>query len=366
MTILRRFTLTALLMTITGAGIQASEPNGDTVTIDVKHRVGEVGHLRTVSKSFGSIKMMETAPAQPFSQTFTQEMRMECKKLFEDGSALYEVQLSRVAMDMNSMGMVVSYDSAKPVSDESDVPPAAGAISAIFGAMTDGQFEIEFGPDLRPKAIRGYKEMIRAMMEQLGDSPEMAAAKPVLKQMESFFDDENMKLMVASQSRGFPPGGKARIGDTWEDHWDMKFGMLNMSMIYHATYTMADVVEHRGRRCAKVTYTSTIDSGAKPGADATEPPKNLTESFMRRMETRMIGSELEGEVYWDLSNGDMLDQTEVGKYEMVIEMKPDPDQPGPAGTGFKMTHSFNTAVTTTLLDDPRETPATQPAAQSPR
>ena len=349
---------------LVGLGVSAAqaETPGTSGPIEFKFvtKVGDVERIKLTVKVVGSMQMPGPMQAQKFSQTIEQVLAGKCTKVNPDKSAVFEVSIERYAFKMSMMGMAMEFDSA--TFDPEKAPnPMAKVMGKLGTAMTKVTFTVVVGPDGRPLKLEGLSKAVGKIIEDLGDEGELGQMKGMLEQMEGVFDDEFMYQEMEGHYRIVPPGGQARIGDTWEDKWEFRMPMFNAKCQGKGRYELVGVETIGGRSCAKIRIKESYEMVKRDESDEANGggDTQATKTIFDRMNFEMSSSGAEGVGYWDYEEGTLVRLRQADNLTIRIEMKADPDAENP-----KMKHGFGTIVqklkTSTSLDLIEGDPQTEP------
>jgi len=115
--------------------------------------------------------------------------------------------ISKIAMNINTGGMNISYDSDKAV-DSSDM--ISSTIGKVLGAMKNGQFTFTMNEKGDIGSISGINEMMEKMMAS------SSGLGPMTSGISNAFDEDNFKENL-KQAFGIYPGKPVKPGDTWSN-----------------------------------------------------------------------------------------------------------------------------------------------------
>ena len=190
--------------------------------------------------------------------------------------------ISRIAMNVNTAGMNINYDSDKPA-DSSDA--ANGAMGKVLGAMKGGEFTFTMNEQGKIGSVTGINEMMQRMMQSIN----VPDANAMAQSMGTSFNEENFKQNI-QQAFGIYPGKPVKPGDTWTSAMNMNNSGMEMKM--DNTYTLESVSGDN----ANVKVDSKISS-----------PSNATAS---------INGTMKGTMKYDISSGVPVD----GDLDMNMNM----------------------------------------------
>ena len=200
----------------------AAGPEGIQIDFRPVYELGRVCRQRILCKTFGSMKLSDLVPELKFSQTFEQEMTTTCRKINPDKSAVLDLTLGRVVMKQSMAGMEMEFDSQTFDPNEAKDPGKA-VVGNIFRAMADCKLTLTLGPDGQPRAVEGFTKVMDKICDELSKDAPSRIAKQVLEVLRKAFDDKAMGESMKQYYRMVPPPGRRRIGDKWEQAWNMTF-----------------------------------------------------------------------------------------------------------------------------------------------
>lgn len=174
------------------------------------------------------------------SMDMTMEVSATCETHDEPGQKKVTTRIDRFVMDMDSMGMKMSYDSAKEGSEETLLGQQG------MGQLVDTEIVMIFDENDEVIAVEGMEALQGAQM----------------------LDQEQFQQLVnPSMQLGIAPEGVA-VGDTWENDMTVSLGAqvgemtTRMQLEYTGDETIADAP------CAVIDYTGASEfdfAGAGPG-----------------------------------------------------------------------------------------------------
>ncbi len=323
----------------------------DELVFTFRHRTDQVERLRVESRVFGSMKMFESMPEQPFAQTYAQDIENRLLQVNPDGSGDYETAITRVRMKMSMMGMNMEFDSAAPASQPA--APGLDVAARLFQGMAGIRFRTTLGPNGEPLKMEGLREAMATALQGMGTLG--AVEKQMLDQIMSGITDDAMMENMRGAYRSYVPGGRARIGHTWEHTWELKLPlpMGNRKLQGRGRYELVGVEEVAGRRCAKVRYRQSFETA--PGPAAASGPSG---SIMDRMKMEFSMTDGQGVAYWDFSCGQLVSQQDTARLTIQMTMTPDPGAADQGlAAGMKMTQNLQVATSVRLLNGDGGEPA---------
>jgi hypothetical protein len=350
-----------LISALAGASQAAPPTKPDQVQLQPVYRAGRVTRQRMVTKTVGSIKLFDPLPEQKFSQVFEQDVTMKCRKVNADKSAIVDMTMDRIAMKMTIGGLNMEFDSSAPA-PPSDERHDRRLVGRIFSAMVGSTFTLTMGPDGEPVKIEGVKEMMKKMADGLGEEKMPAAIRKMFDQLGNLFGDDGMMQEMQSCTRMIPKDGPKRVGDKWEEKWDMKVPVFNGKIEGQGQYELLGIEEFRGRRCAKISVKETFSMAAAPAAENASNAGTATSApakgIFERLRFDLKASGGEGTAYWDYENGDLVQLRQTQRMTIEISLAPDANA---EETDMKaglpsMVQKLNTSESVDLLDDAEAAP----------
>ncbi len=157
--------------------------------------------------------------------------------------------INRIAMNINTGGMNINYDSDKPV-DTTDM--ASSTFGKVLGSMKGGKFAFTMNKDGKIGSVTGMDELINNMN---------AAGASSMQGMANAFSEENFKNNL-QQSFGFYPAKPVKLGDTWTTTTTTNSNGAEMTM--NNTY----VLESVSGDIANVKVNSTLSAPASAQIDS--------------------------------------------------------------------------------------------------
>ena len=186
----------------------------------------------------------------------TMEMVASCQSHSVAGQKIVKTRFANIKMDMNSMGMNMSYDSTKEGSANS---PLGQAMAPMIGK----EFSIIFDANDEVVAVEGFDEIA-------------GAGNPGAPKL---FDADQLKQMMnPALQLGIPDGGVS-VGEKWKNEMDLNFGsqMGKMNTNFDLEYVSDETVD--GANCAVVNYDAVMSMELNPeGGSAASPVKMKMDS----------------------------------------------------------------------------------------
>jgi hypothetical protein len=296
-------------------------------------------------------------PEQKFSQSFGQDIVYKCIETLPDGSAVFEVSMPRMSMDMTMGGMTFSSSSDRP-EVESNIPGAGKIMSSLFKPMTQLKFRCTMGADGRPIKVEGLSDGLKKIFEAMPDDEMNALEKQFAGQFGQYVSDDQMTENINWGYRVLPQG-KVRVGDTWEHTWDQEMPMFHRTFLGKGTYELVGIEEFRGRLCAKIRVKedmTTAPSNAGKAASDDKPAAAVTNPGMAIFEKMEFDLEMTGGgglAFVDIQTWDIVRLRQIQDMTIQINMPGDPDAKEPQlKQGIKMTQKLKTSVDFELIEDP--------------
>jgi len=345
----------AALMSVWIGGVALAEAPG-SVELKFAPEVGRVEYRRMVTKTVGSMQMPPPMGEQKMSQTMEQLMRAECIRINEDGSVVYEISTPELKMDMVVGGIKQSFDSRAAKKNGEDAAPSSGTAPgpdcAMLKAMTEIRYHLIRSPEGEPIRMEGYAEAMRKAMEEVrGQSPVL---DQMLEMMSKSFDDETILKMLKSSMHSVFRKAPVRVGESWKQADRVKFPFGAMEMDVDTEYKLVGVEPMAGRSCAKILITRTMRS--QPNAASENPMAQF-------MDMKLLDSNGEGVMWWDIERGDPVRMKEVTNMTMEMSVKnPAATQPAESVNVGPMVQKLQTSTTVDLVDPP---PADERTEENP-
>jgi len=256
-----------------------------------------------------------------------------------------------------AMGCSKGFDSAAPATQSA--VPGMDVVARLFQGMAGIRFRTTLGPGGEPLKMEGLREAIAEALQGVGTLG--TVEKQMLDQITSGITDDAMMENARSAYRSYVPGGRARIGHTWEHTWELKLPLpVGANRLQgRGRYELVGGEEVAGRRCAKVRYRQSFETVPGPAGNGSGP----SGSIMDRMKMEFSMADGQGVAFWDFSQGQLVSQRDTAKLTIRMTMTPDPgaaDQ-GLAGS-MKMTQNVQVATSVRLLNEDGEPVEAAPAS----
>jgi hypothetical protein len=196
-------------------------------------------------------KMEVMGEKQHTVSTTDYECEQTCTAIDDDGNATLEMKYTRVVLkNVENEEETVNYDSKK---DKLEDLEEGDRLKAVLAGLV---FTATVSPQGKVSELKGYDKYKEAVSEKVS---EMHAAM-----LEQIAGDVTMRDAIESGFRALP-AEKVAIGDTWEASWQMVIPMMGTAK-YSATYTLEEITEKAGRKCAHATMTGELSM--ESGEDA--------------------------------------------------------------------------------------------------
>jgi hypothetical protein len=273
--------LAVLLGTVFCSRVQGEELETDrpAVTLKFGYQAGKT-YLQTMEMDQVS-KIAMGGQEIDQKMKMTMEMSMKVTDVPDSASKSVESEYTRVAMDMNTMGQELTYDSAK--ADEGTNNPMLAGV----GAMVGKSFTMILDENNEIVEVRGLEELAGAA----GGNPMTA------EMMKQFLDKDQLGQMMNMWVTASFPEGPVKPGDSWpvDIEWDMaKMGKVG----YKGTYELTGYQEHGGHDCAVIEMEAKLNMDFTAG-DEGEDDKAGLGAMMKQLGMKMSGGETTGTIYWD-------------------------------------------------------------------
>ncbi len=347
----------------------AGPPGGDSFEIHPRFEAGKVTRSRVSSRTVGTMRMFAFMPEQKFTQLYEQVVQEKCLRVNEDGTAVFEVSMPHVRMEMNMGGMQMAFDSkddpdAAPATTPADGEPSPIALAAgkpgfagvarFFRGLSKLTFTYTVDKGGKPLKLEGLSDGLRRLIDEMaGEGVPIHEREMIRKIGEMMTDDQMMENMRLGYR--VIPRGMVSPGHRWEHRWDQNMPFLNKAIIGEGEYELLGVEAFEGRRCAKIQVKESMSTGpaSQPaGATAENPAPADGGSILDRMdfEVEMTGSG--GTAYVDVETGELVKLQQVQDLVVRMSLPADANAQAPEmKQGMKMEQKLKTSVTVALLGD---------------
>lgn len=160
-----------------------------------------------------------------------------------------DATITRIAMNINTSGVNIDYDSDKPV-DTTDM--MSSTFGKILGSMKGGKFAFTMNKDGKVGSVTGMEELIDNMNAAGGSS---------MQGMSNAFSEDNFKNNL-QQSFAFYPAKPIKPGDTWTNVITTNTNGAEITM--NNTY----ILESVSGDIANIKVSSKLSAPASPSIDS--------------------------------------------------------------------------------------------------
>lgn len=236
---------------------------------------GGAGEGMTIKNNsvFGLLEKVESASPDKTVMSFTYE---------------------RIAMSGNSPAGATDYDSdrkAQPDDVDEDLSP-------VFSPMLGESVKLELGPDMRPTAATGFKEIVAKVEKEVGSNMLFDQIKRSLTD-EVFMTQWSVRMQFVGDR-------ELKSGDTWKSTVKTKLPFLG-EMKYDFDNALKSIEKKNGTTLASIAFEGKGES-VGPGETAPGMPGPL----------KLESSSVRGTVIFDIDKGEILNE-DTGS-DMVIRM----------------------------------------------
>ncbi|GMV97205.1 MAG: hypothetical protein HRF43_08950 [Phycisphaerae bacterium] len=347
---------------LAGADATAGSQGPEQVEFKFKFEPGRTYRQRITSNSAGALALPAPLAEQKFRQVFEQVLTSTCRKVNADGSAVFDLTLSDVAMNMSVGGFKMEYDSR--TFDPKTADPALALVGRFFEAMNGVTFSVTLSDTGRPLKVEGLAAGMKKALNRIEAQAGGGEMKGFFDQLAGFMDDESMNQQMQSYYRMAPETpGPVKVGEKWSQTWAMKMPFVGGSFEGRGDYELLGIEELQGRRCAKIRVKESFKmqpraAGAAAGAEGESAMARMLAGL--KMELSTSGGD--GIAYIDCLRGELvrLRQTQTMTIGMTVPTTDNPE--GAAAVAApSFTMNIRTSVSIDTLDATAE-PATKPAA----
>jgi hypothetical protein len=213
-------------------------------------------------------------------QTMDQKMKMNMEvemavsKVPGSSNKKIESEYKRIAMNMNSMGAEMKYDS--------DSPDTATGPLAAMGGMVGQKFTLIADESNHIVDVQGIEELTKAM-----------GANPMAAQMsKQFLDKKQLEQMMNTWMAKSFPAKAVKPGDTWPVDYTMDMpGMGSVSL--KGTFTLAGYQDYNGHDCAVIDMEADISMALTGIGDAEQA------EVLKAMAMKVKDGKMASRMYWD-------------------------------------------------------------------
>jgi len=301
----------------------------DAITLRQQFTVGKryefgMKMVQESNVSFGGHEMeQKMSMAMKYSMTVRQH---------EDGKRKrVALRYGRVAMEVNTAGQTMSYDS-----DKKDAGANAGPFESL-GLLVDKEMIMVLDEKDQMLDVENFDAVTKAL-----------SAGPAGKVIGQMFNKSSMKELFQGSLLRSMPDHPVKPGDSWPLSYKASMGQMG-SMAVKGTYTYNKPVQEAEHRCALIGFASTLemdmDFGKIAGAAAGENGAAASE-MIKKMDMKVTDSAMTGKVTFDLELG-MARTTEVATtMKMTMKLPKEANLPGGAS---EMTMPIKQTISVTLL-----------------
>ena len=215
-------------------------------TVDLKFQLGKGGKYEYATNMDMTMNQMGMQAKTKMGVTYLFEVVGDSA-----GWKQLSSTIQRVTMDVDGMGMNMSFDSDKP---SADTAGPMGVTAKMFTAMKGGKFSFTMNEKGEVGSVSGIQEMVAKMLSGNPNAEQMLAS------MQQTFSEENFKQNV-QQSFAIYPDKPVKVGESWKKSMVMQ--NQGMTIKSDNTYTLESV---KGDDAAiKVASNLSSDSTAVQG-----------------------------------------------------------------------------------------------------
>ena len=165
-----------------------------------------------------------------------------------------------------------------------------------------------------------------------------------------------MTQQMQSYYRMIPPKRVARVGDTWDNTWDIKLPMFHAGFEGKGEYELVGIETFRGRPCAKIRIKESFHTLPMPKKDKPDaaPTSNPATALFDNMSFHMKSRGGDGIAYWAYKKGKCvpLRQTQPIPIEHAMPVIRRPEPPRNAKTAqATIVQNLNNSISIDLVDE---------------
>ena len=272
----------------------------------------------TVGKRYEfGMKMTQESTVAVGGQDVEQKMNMAMKYSMtvtqhDDGKRKRAVfRYGRIAMEANTAGQTLAFDSDKP-----DDGPAAAPFASLR-ALVGKEVSMLLDENDKVLDVENFEEVMKEV-----------SSSPAGKMLGQFFNKESMKEMIQGSMLRSLPDHPVKPGESWPLSFNAKMGPM-ASIAAKGTYTYNKPVEHEGHRCALIGFAATMDmdmdfakiAGAAAGDDA------QAAEAIKKMDLKISDTSMTGNVTFDAELGTARLLEMVTKLKMTMKLPPEANLP---------------------------------------
>ena len=307
---LNRLIFASCLLSFDPAFADEVLPLNEAVALEFRYQPGRT--YESIMTTVASTNMKMNGQEIKNDQTMTMESDLAVSAIEASKNVKAAMTYSRVAMEMETMGQNMGFDSAKPASLEGN--PLAGMAGMVGRTVT-----MTITPDFEVLDLQG----LDALFEGLGAGAEAA---------QGMVTGDQFKQMMGAQFAALIPDRKVKSGDEWPYKMSSSLGPLGI-MKASGTNTLKGVLKQANSTVAVIDFKATAKSA--PGEDQ---PEGLPEGLpgMDLGEMKMSGTS-----HFNLKEG------YISKMEMETSMTFSMEIPGGEGK-TEVPSTSKMSMTTTM------------------
>lgn len=321
----RQGILVSVMLGLAASFVSAAVPS-DAIDFKFAHEQGKVSRMKLVVKNVGSMKMPEPMPEQKFSQVIEQEIQTICKKINPDGTAVYEMTMPLMGMTMDAGGFKTTYrvsnQNGKAVSESGEAPKEqkqqTDKIFKLWAALVESKFTLLVDVRGKPIKLEGFTQAIERAKKKAGSLSIME--QTIFDQVSQAFTEESMMKQMASNDDLFPKQS-VRIGDTWNHEQETVIPFLNVRMLNKSEYKLVGIEPFRGRNCAKIAITTSIETITDTPEDSAATQPSESPNMFKNMKMDMKMDEGKGIAYVDYEKSEIIKLQQSSRMTIEITTK---------------------------------------------
>lgn len=235
---------------------------------------------------------------QEMRQTQTQKITISVLKENPDSGKSLEIEFGHIRLEMEMMGMNISFDSEQPV-DEND--PSSAMLAPTLKKMVGHKIQVELDENNQIVSTSGAEEMLAKMTESL--------APPAAGMFQGMFDifasEDYAKNFI--EPLKLPPH-PVKPGDSWPVNATQRLGSMGvLSMNLQCQFESKTMRE--GWETLSIAFSGTMESKADSEASG--------DGTMMGMEMEIIGGKMSGRHWYAPEIGMIVDSNT----QMDMKMK---------------------------------------------
>lgn len=313
-----------------------TELSPDHVDISYRYEPGKrylYEHKTSSRTKFGK-GMLPGMPGgnQEMRQTQTQKIALSVLKENPDGGKSLEIEFGHIRMEMDMMGMNISFDSEQPA-DEND--PSSAMLAPIMEKMVGHKIQLELDANNQIVSSSGAEEMLENITESL--DPQAAG---MFQGMFDIFASEGYAENFIEPLK-LPPH-PVKPGDSWPVNTTQSLGPMGvLSMDLQCQFeskTMRD-----GRETLSIAFSGTLDSKA-------DSESSGEDDTMMGMEMEIVGGQVSGRHWFAPEIGMIVDSNTQMDMKMKMKMTIPSDFPGSSEENMEMEMDIHQELHSKLLN----------------